>query len=334
MPRKVIQSLLHDIQQDIQQHYCPGDRYRSVRDVAAHFQVSLQTAHKAITVLAQNGVVVAEQKRGLRVLAHRADWGLVPPKIVLLSNNPDPRFNQAVLHGVQDVCRPLGIEPKVVLNTHADSTSLHFGEWIVALKADGIVAMSFRHAALPFYYAQAQGVPIVSGIIFDDLHTLAAVQHNNTLHAEEAARYFHALGKRRILCAGFWEQNNKRFQAFRETFLKLNPRVDISYAWLARPESVAKLHLFFMHFHVGTDAVFSMEYSANYAVAPYFVSHRIAVDKNFGVFNNEEDMFQFPGLAPAKSFAPSLRRTGRRLAEKLLKRVESGKWPEPLVETI
>lgn len=334
MPRKILAGLLRDLQHDIVTHYKEGDRYRTVRGVAAHFGVSLQTAHKAVTEFAKLGMLRAKSKSGLIVCSTQTNFRAIAPRIVVLSNNPDPRFNQAVLHGVQDVCRPLGIEPKVVLNTHADSTSLHFGEWIVALKADGIVAMSFRHAALPFYYAQAQGVPIVSGIIFDDLHTLAAVQHNNTLHAEEAARYFHALGKRRILCAGFWEQNNKRFQAFRETFLKLNPRVDISYAWLARPESVAKLHLFFMHFHVGTDAVFSMEYSANYAVAPYFVSHRIAVDKNFGVFNNEEDMFQFPGLAPAKSFAPSLRRTGRRLAEKLLKRVESGKWPEPLVETI
>lgn len=334
MPRKVIQSLLHDIQLDIQQHYRPGNRYRSVRDVAAHFQVSLQTAHKAITVLAQNGVVVAEQKRGLRVLAHRADWGLVPPKIVLLSNNPDPRFNQAVLRGVQDVCRTAGVEPKLVVNTQVDGASLHFGEWIVGLKADGIIAMSFRHAALPFYYAQTQGVPIVSGIIFDELHTLPAVQHNNTLHVEEAARYFHALGKKRVLCAGYWEPNNKRFHAFRDTFLKLSPRAEIIYAWLAKPESVAKLHFFFMHFQPATDAVFSMEYSANYAVAPYFVSHSLPVEKTFAVFNNEEDMFQFPGLAPVKSFAPSLRRTGRRLAERLLQRVKTGSWSKPLVETI
>jgi len=45
-------------------------------------------------------------------------------------------------------------------------------------------------------------------------------------------------------------------------------------------------------------------------------------------------MFRFPGLAPVKSFAPSLRRTGRRLAERLLQRVKTGSWSKPLVETI
>ena len=334
MPRKILGSLLRELQHDIVTHYHEGDRYRTVRGVAEHFGVSLQTAHKAVTQFTRLGMLRAKNKSGLVVISTRTNLRVVTPRIVLLSNNPDPRFNQAVLHGVQDVCRPAKIEPKLVLNTHGDSSSLHFGEWIVGLKADGIIAMSFRHAALPFYYAQTQGVPIVSGIIFDDLHTLPAVQHNNTLHAEEAAQYFHSVGKKRILCAGYWEQNNKRFHAFRDTFLKLCPKGELSYAWLAKPESVAKLHLFFMHFQSATDAVFSMEYSANYAVAPYFVSHRLPVEKNFGVFNNEEDMFQFPGLAPVKSFAPSLRRTGRQLAQKLMQRLETGAWPEPIAETI
>lgn len=334
MPRKILGNLLRELQHDLVTHYHPGDRYRTVRGVAEHFGVSLQTAHKAVSQLARLGLLRPKAKSGLIVASTQANFRAIAPKIVLLSNNPDPRFNQAVLHGAQDVCRPAGIEPKLVLNTQPDSSSLHFGEWIVGLKADGIIAMSFRHAALPFYFAQTQGVPLISGIIFDDLHTLPAVQHNNTLHAEEAARYFHAQGKKRILCAGYWEQNNKRFHAFRDTFMKLNPRVDISYAWLAKPESVAKLHLFFMHFQPASDAVFSMEYSANYAVAPYFVSHRLPAENNFGVFNNEEDMFQFPGLAPVKSFAPSLRRTGRRLAERLLARLETGAWSQPLVETI
>jgi len=69
--------------------------------------------------------------------------------------------------------------------------------------------------------------------------------------------------------------------AKRQSFISSLPRAEITYAWLAKPESVAKLHLFFMHFHPATDAVFSMEYSANYAVAPYFVSHSLPVEKTF-----------------------------------------------------
>jgi len=335
MPRKVLGALLHDIQRDISAHFHVGDRYRSVRKVAQHFGVSLQTAHRAITQLIKNGMLVAKQKSGLHVISIQPNWKIIPPKIVLLSNNPDPRFNQAVLLGLRDALAVEKIEVKLVLNTQADTTSLRFGEWIGSLKADGVVAMSFRNSALPFYFAQTHGVNLISGIIYDDLPALPAVQHNNTLHAEEAARAFHALGKKRVLCAGYWDPaRNRRYDAFVKTYAKLNPRCEVSYAWLAKPDSVAKLHLFFMHFQTDIDAVFSLEYSANYAVAPYFVSHKLTPRNNFLVFNNENQSFQYPGLASVRGVAPSLRDTGTRLGEKLLARLKDGRWPEPLVESI
>lgn len=335
MPRKVLASLLHEIQRDITARFAPGDRYRSVRDIARHFKVSLQTAHRGVTRMVEAGMLEAKAKSGLHVRNTRPDWSKIPGRIVFLSNHPDPRFNQAVLSGLRDVFSSESFELRLVLNTHPDTNSLSFGEWITGLGADGIVAMGFRDAGLPFYHAQIHGVNIVSGIILDELPTLPAVQHNNTLHAEEAARALHQLGKKRVLCAGYWDPaENKRFEAFRSTFRSLSPKVEISYAWLARAESVARLHLFFMHFRPETDAVFSLEYSANYAVAPYFVSHGIPPTDNFIVFNSEECGFHLPGQPPVRAVAPSLRETGRCLAGKLLGRLRTGEWPGPLCETI
>ena len=335
MPRKIFESLVSRALGDIRSGYPVGSRYRTVREMTDQFQVSLQTAHRCVTHLAEIGVLRRGGRRGLFVASHVVSGVLVGKRILLVSANPDPRFNKAFLLGLQDAADGLGV--KIVLRVLGNEAigSLDFGRKLQQIVAEeraaGVVAVYFRGAELAFYHLQTQGIDIVSDIAHDNLPTLPAVQTDNARHARKAARLMHGLAKKEVVAASFWPENNRRYVVFRDELKQLSPKTVVRYIRLSEPDSMAHLHVFFDSFD-GSKAVFSVDYAANHVLAPYFALHDVPVKDNFIVYDSEADFFLHKGNDPAPAVAPSLRELGKRLAEKLFHKIETGEWSRPFVE--
>ncbi|OGV65408.1 MAG: hypothetical protein A3K18_32340 [Lentisphaerae bacterium RIFOXYA12_64_32] len=337
MPKRVFSYVLQRIEEDICRRYPVGRRYRSVRGIASHFGISLQTAHRAVTRLAELGVVRTVPKSGISILRHAHPGPVSGKRVLVVSHNPDPRFNQAFLRGIEDVAVGHGVSASLHVNSEEHTGALSFGESLyrryVDEKCDAMVVLYFRKAELPFYYLQSQGVNLIADIALHDLPTLPAVQSDNDRHAREAAHLLHNHGKRDIVAAGFWPNDNKRYRAFRDELETLKPRALVRYIHLAAPESTGYLHLFFREFTPGK-AVFSVDYAANHVLAPYFVAHGVSATPHFLVYDAEDEHFRFPGLDPVRAAAPGLRNLGRRLMQRLLVKMERGDWSQPVIEKV
>ena len=67
MPKKVLSSVCRAITTDIKNNYEPGDRYLTIKEIAEKFGISIQTAQKAVTNLAIDGVITPRPKVGIIV---------------------------------------------------------------------------------------------------------------------------------------------------------------------------------------------------------------------------------------------------------------------------
>ncbi len=335
MPKRALLPLLQSMQQDIRLNYAVGDRYRPIRQIAQHFNVSQQTAQKAVHKLVDNKMLVARAKSGIRVAAIESNWQSVKPRVVLLSNRTDPRLNRAFLLGINEPLARVDFTASLVFCTHLDTLGLSFGEYLVDLKADAVAALYFPQSALPFFYAETKHLPVISATPVPSLPTLPCIHTNNTRHAHEAAVLAQQRKYRQVLLVSYFEDgpNHVRAREFRHQLARLQPGTSVTYTCLARPDSIVRLHQFFSSFDRDS-VVFALDHAANYVVAPYFVSHQIDPTRGFLLFNSEDDEFSFPGLPPLAGVAPSLRSIGRKLGERLLTRLCSGEWPSPLVEAV
>jgi DNA-binding transcriptional MocR family regulator len=113
----------------------PGDPLPSVRELAAHLDVSPATAASAYRILRDRAFIVTEQRRGTRV-SERPALGLRPPTTVpadavdLASGNPDP----ALLPSLTEAVRTLE------LPTHLYGEMAALPEFLETVKADIAVA--------------------------------------------------------------------------------------------------------------------------------------------------------------------------------------------------
>jgi DNA-binding LacI/PurR family transcriptional regulator len=337
MAKRVFHELLRRVENDLRRNYPPGERYRTVRRIAARFHVSLQTAQRLVSHLSDAGVLYSKPRQGLYVTRHPSRGALAGKCVLVVSNHPDPRFNQAYMKGMQTVARERNVSLSLRVNTRDNTESLQFGErlydWVREENAAGVVAVYFRRAELALYHLLMQGIEVVSDVDMKNLPTLAAVQPNNAHYARLAARALHTAKRSDILLAGFWSPGNRRDEAFRAEMKRLNSSAHVRHVHLTQPESTAHLHTFFSAF-TKTHAVFSLDYAANFVVAPYFVEHRIPTKKRFLVFDADESIFTYPGIAPVRAIGPSLHTMGRLLLTKLLTKLETGHWPGKRLEMI
>ena len=337
MPRKVFQSLIDSILDDIASSFQDGARYRSLREISARFGVSLQTAQRVVKEIAARGILSVHERSGIRVQAVGNRTSLEGRAVMVVSANADPRFNDAFLHGIREICGPLGMDASLFSVRNQNAESLEFAEDVLARaeesRAIGIIALAFRGADLPFYHLMNRGQLIISDVESHRLPLLPSVQTNNRRHAAEAAREFAANGKRNVLLAGYWPPGNTRHATFVETFTATVPGATCRYVHLADDLAIADLYTFFNGFSA-RDAVFAIDYAANHVVAPYFLSHRVPTADSLMVYDSELDTFTYRGLPPIRAAAPSLAALGHRLAERLVDRFRSGAWAEPLHELV
>jgi DNA-binding LacI/PurR family transcriptional regulator len=335
MPKKIFARLLSDIEQDVAASFTPGQRYRTIREIADRFGVSQQTAQRAVTVLSESGILASRSRSGVYVSADPRADRLTGKEILVISTNPDPRFNDAFLDGIGSVAGEVGMSASLLDDRPEHPDSLAFGERLdreySTRDVGGIIALAFRDADLAFYHLLTKGRLVVSDVNSHRLPMLPSVQSDNQRHSEEAARLMAERGKTSILVAGYWAKGNVRHAAFEQAFRSLVPEGQCRYVHLSEDLSTADLYLFFRRFSK-KDGVFAVDYSANHTVAPYFLAHNVSPDGNLLVYDSEYDTFQFRGLPPIHSAAPSLYTLGTRLARKLVDRIRTGEWSEPLQE--
>mgnify|MGYP002348635525 FL=1 len=69
MPRQVFPDFLRHLRNDIVSSHTSGDRYLSIREIAAKFGVSVQTAQKGVTQLAAEQILEPRKKADRKSVA-------------------------------------------------------------------------------------------------------------------------------------------------------------------------------------------------------------------------------------------------------------------------
>jgi hypothetical protein len=57
---------------------------------------------------------------------------------------------------------------ELMQNPHPDTAVFSFGKYLGSLDTDGIIALSFLNAGLPFYYDMSEGIDIISDVIIEE----------------------------------------------------------------------------------------------------------------------------------------------------------------------
>jgi DNA-binding LacI/PurR family transcriptional regulator len=333
MPKKIFDDFFRRVKRDMATRYSEGDKYLPVRKIAEKFQVSLQTAQRGVKMLEECGYVSIKPKAGITVESLSPRKKLEDYRIAVVSAREDTRFNQAFLKGIKQTAGERGITVSFAELPNIDVRSLHFGEYLLSLNADGIIALYFSNSALPFYHVMREGLDIAVDIIPDELPVIPAVQTNNYRHAREAGHIFLEHGYRRLLVTGYFpKKRNRRFEGLRDVIR--NSCDNVTYVCLADFGAMNALDSFFSGFD-SRCAVFSVDFSANYIAAAKFIQYNIKVkNDNFLVYDSEEDYFHYHGLSPVKRTAPSFFTLGEELCKILIAKRETGSYPLPVQRKI
>ncbi|MDR2759232.1 MAG: helix-turn-helix domain-containing protein, partial [Spirochaetaceae bacterium] len=275
MPKKVFDAFFHATVRDIRNHYQMGDKYLSIRQIAEKYCVSIQTAQRGVKKLEEYGYITVKRKAGITIESLRPLKKLEGYRIAVASARADGRFNEAFLRGIQETAGEKEVSVRFEPIPDIDIRSLDFGDYLLSLDADGIIALYFNNSALPFYHVMREGRDIVADIILDELPILPVVQTDNFRHAKEVGRIFVERGYRRFLAVGYYPQKgNRRFEGMVEAVK--NSCDEVRYIHLADSSSMTAIDTFFHNFN-SRCAVYSVDYSANYIVGAKFIQHKIPV---------------------------------------------------------
>jgi DNA-binding LacI/PurR family transcriptional regulator len=329
MPKKIFGSFFTSIVRDIKNNYHPGDKFLSIRDISQKYKVSIQTAQRGVKQLEEYGYISVKRKAGITIASLRPQKMLDGYKIVVVSARAESRFNDAFLKGIHEIADERGLSVRYEQIREMDIQSLQFGEYLLSLDADGIIALSFMNSALPFYHVMREGLDIVVDVILDELPVLPAVQTDNFRHAREAGRIFLERGYRRFLVVGYPPlKRNRRYEGVYD-IIRDNCD-DVQYVCLTDNNAMNKIDNFLDNFNKRS-AIFSIDYSANYVVGAKFVQHRIPVkNDNFLVYDCEEEYFNYSELYSVKRVGPAITTIGSELCKTLITKRETGAYPLPL----
>jgi|GEM_PF-939057 len=340
MPKKVFDAFVKKVTLDVRAHYHVGERYLTVRQVAEKFKVAYATAHKGLRFLEDLGMFTAVPCSGILVKSLETRLGISGNRVVVLSFSGGKLFNDAIADGVRSACAPHGITVDIGDVSGREVRSLSFGDHLLGLGADGIVAASFDDSALAFYHAMMNGQDIVSNVPLAELPLLPVVHTDNARHAAEAARFFAEKGITEVLVGSsrrFDGSDLRRF--FHDRFLGFDQearsrKLTVRYVHLFSPDAVAALDSFFSTFS-RTKAVFSLEMVSNHILAAQFLRYGAPVrGNNFAVYDTLDSAFVHQGLPHVRAFAPSCRALGAAMARKLIDKWKTGRFTEPLCEKI
>jgi DNA-binding transcriptional regulator YhcF (GntR family) len=333
MPKKVLDAFFNSLVRDIRTQYSEGGRYRSVREIADRFHVSLQTAHRGVQLLKDRGFITIKRKAGITVASLNPSETEETYTIAVISAAHDQRFTNAFFRGIDEKARENNAAAFVCPAPDMDFRSLAFGEYLTTLDAGGIIALNFGNSPLPFFYALREGRDLVADIILDELPILPVIQTNNYFHSREAGSIFLDRGYRRFLVIGYFPRNrNRRFEGLRD---RIKDECDeVEYVSLPESGAMGTVDRFFHYFN-SRCAVFSTDYAANYIAGAKFAQYKIPVkNDNFLAYDSEEDFFTFQGLKPVRKVGPSFFTLGAELCNVLITKRKTGAYPLPLQRKI
>jgi DNA-binding LacI/PurR family transcriptional regulator len=333
MPKKILDAFFHSMVRDIKTNRQPGDKYFSIREISEHFKVSVQTAQRGVKRLEEYGYISIKKKAGITVVSLRPQKAPEGYRIAVVSARTDIRFNNAFLRGINAEAAGKEMFVELVKLPEIEIHSLQFGDYLLSLDADGIIALNFRDSALPFYHVLREGRDIVTDIIIDELPVLPSVQTDNFRHAQEAGRLFLEQDYRRFLVMGYYPQKrNRRYEGIYNVIQ--NHCDNIQYVCLSEHDAVKKIDSFFNAFDKRS-AIFSVDYSSNYIAGAMFMQHHLEVkNNNFLVYDCEDEYFNYHGLEPVKKVGPSIFAVGQELCRTLIIKRETGAYPLPLQRKI
>lgn len=338
MPRKVLSQVVQALESDITTHFKPGDRYRTVREIAREQQISLATASKAVAELSERGWVRRIERDGIHI-RERKPRRRRNREVAVISSQPDPRFNEAFLRGIRGVfgADPRGGETEVALHVNREIPlgSLAFGDWMLGLEADGYISLaSGPHSGLPFYHVLKAEKPLVADWAIETLPILPVVVTDNSRHCRTLARQVAGAGKELCLLASFFRNRGQRHERVAEQLQRLAPDLELQLCDLASPAALGIVEAALAHSPERL-AVLCLDFETNHLLVPAMQRLGSRAPTVFSIYDCEADHFPIPltdvRLTPQ---GPSFELWGKKLAEKLRHHFEHGKWPAPLVERL
>lgn len=331
MPKQVYDEFLRSLRRDIQVNYKHGDRYLSVREISAKFQVSLQTAQKGVSELVNDGAIISKPKVGITVATCSASRkNLSGKKIIVMSNKQDGHFFFSFHDGVQSVAESLGIKTKFMLNTFTKTDSLDFGNYLTSLEADGLILLSFPLSDLAIYHAIREGCDIVSDIILDRLPILPARQTDNYRHSYEAGKILLSEGCTSFIVIGTYKDGNRRLQGFNDAIATAGYKS--RYIKLASSTGITEVSEALLNLK-STSGVFISDYSSAYVVDSLCSRDKV-IPKHILVYDTDGEEFKSQYLPPIKAVAPSFKKLGAELGNCLIYKWLNGAYEEPLQQKI
>jgi DNA-binding LacI/PurR family transcriptional regulator len=285
-------------------------------------------------------MVRAAPRSGIKITSLEEQVNLTGKKIVLLTPYHDYKFNRAFLEGVRSCAEPAGITVWQTICQYPENDALGFGDYLLDLDADGVIAVSFFHSALPFYHALSRGLDVVSDAFHRELPLLPVVQTDNLRHGQKLGELVAAQGFRQVLVVGNGPLDDSYARGFlRERYEGFcrglgTGRVKPSYMYIAHTSSLAAIDDFLYGFNK-LRAVVTLDFPSNWLVASKFVQYEIKVENsNLMAYDSYDDAYVHKGLPPIPTVGPSLKRIGAALAGKLIKKWQDGKFVEPLFEKL
>ncbi|HYE07891.1 MAG TPA: winged helix-turn-helix domain-containing protein [Planctomycetota bacterium] len=183
--------------------YAAGTRMPTVRDLAAEFGASVPTVSRCLVVLADQGFIVTDGRRGTRVVdhpPHRCRFGLVLPEA------PDPDGRYASLHwqALADAARALARDPRRQIEAfHAVSEHpelIEHQRLLAAIRDGAIAGMVVCEPRRLHQWLDVGRVrlPMVGAGLRHDRPERGQIRLDPAVLMQQALDRVHAAGRRRL----------------------------------------------------------------------------------------------------------------------------------------
>lgn len=336
MPRRRMEYLFVELKRYLATNCNVGERFPTSRDIAQQFGVSVQLAHKAVGRLIEAGYLSQSPHRRpvVRSLDYSPDIG--NRRVVLFSNNHDMAFIEGFAAGIEPVLQSESISLRVSANYRTNLDSIEFGEHLLSLGADAVIALNFKSGGLGFYHALREGMDIVSDLPIPGLPLVHTIHPENYRIAEKTAELLLGKDFKRVLAAAPYKIENKRFRAVRSVLAREN--IDLTLVDTRLMDSESLIDRFFYDFNARS-AICSLRYLTNLQLAAKCIQHRVKITEyNFVAYEIPRGtQFHFEGLPPIRGSGFSFELLGGQLARHLITKWKTGaypskRWDQPIAE--
>lgn len=328
MPKKVIDTLLDKIRISIAEHYELGDKYLTVRELASLYQVSLQTAHKAIRILKSENIVAAKPKTGTVITSKKPINTIKGKTLGVFSNLNDPIYDMTFYKTIEKSVESAGIQVRFTHLEERKLPGLALAKHILDLNLDCGMFLSYTNSALSLYHLFMNQFIFVSDIGYEELPMIPTIQTDNYRHSFEAGKRQASMGYSSFVMIGCQSrQESLRYKGYVDGIGKTESAV--RYIQLVDPSGIAKMSNT-IHYLEEDTAVFCADFPLVDMVASKFLQYQKEVkNDNFMIYDCAENSYLFHGLPLIRSAAPGIIEIAQGLSQMIIKILETDIIPQP-----